>query len=461
MHMASELRRRACGIVAGAAFVFLCGVSSGVRAAPQMLFTQLGADENVSQGSILAIAQDSRGFLWFGTEDGLNRYDGYDVDHITHDREASASLPNNWVSALTQDRQGRLWIGTAGGGVVWRDPASGQFHLPNTADGKALVDPHADVRVLFFDRRERLWIGTRTTGVRVVDLRTGESRDYSRDLTDSGSLGDDSVLAICEDAGGALWVATSAGVDRIDPNSGQVTRLDERLRTLARPKVDKLAVRALRIDARGTIWMGSDVGLIRFDPVSDSLQLLRHRDDDATSLPDDRVSSIFEDDGQRLWIGTDGGLALLDRRTDRFTTFRNEATDRASLPDNHVVTLFQDRSGLLWVGTKSGGLARWNPRTWSFGHERLGSGDGDNVTSFAEDRHGVLWVGTLGGGIAAVNRATGRLSRYRHNPRNGSSLGDDNVMALIVDEADRVWIGTMQAGVERLDPHTGQPMAAA
>jgi len=431
------------------------GCPAVVRAASQMQFTQLGADENLSQGSVLAIVQDTKGYLWFGTEDGLNRFDGYDLEHITRGGDAGAGLPINWVAALAQDNKGRLWIGTSGGGVVWRDPIDGRFHRPTAPDGGALADPSADVRALHFDHDGRLWIGTRNAGLRVLDPESGKTSDFRHDPNDAASLSDDSVFAISEDSAGMLWIATLAGVDRLDPAAGHITRFGDRLRSLAGSKQTQITVKTLRIDTRGTLWMGTDAGLARFDPQSGSIDLLQHRASDATSLPDDTVSSILEDDEQRLWIGTSGGLALLDRRSGRFTTFRNVAADHSSLPDNHVVTLFQDRSGLLWVGTKSGGVARWNPRSWSFGEQRLGSGGDDNVTSFAEDRRGMLWVGTLGSGLASVNRTTGDIHRYRHDPRNRNSLSDDDVMALVIDDLDRVWIGTMHAGVERLDPHTG------
>ncbi len=442
-------------IYAASVLALVLGFPSILWGASPMLFTQLGADENLSQGSILAITQDSKGFIWFGTEDGLNRYDGYDLEHITHSLSLNTGIPNNWVSALTKDDQGRVWVGTSGGGVVWRDPTSGLFHRPVSANGKDLIDAHADVRALRFDQRGRLWIGTRDAGLQVVNLKSGETQEFHHDANNPASPSDNSVFSIREDGNGSLWIGTLTGIDRINPNTGLVTRFGDRLRSLMGPNVERLTVKAVHIDARGTIWIGSSEGLARLDPLSDSLELFRSDLKDNFTLPNNNVSAILEDTDQRLWVGTDKGLALFDRRTDQFTTFRNSPADRASLPDNHIVSLFQDRSGLIWVGTKSGGLARWNPRSWSFGQQRLGTLDADNVTSFAEDHHGSLWVGTMGGGLARLNHA-GQVSWYKHDAANSSSISDDNVMALIVDEQDRIWVGTMQSGVERFDPHTNQ-----
>ncbi len=436
-------------VFAGAA-AFADSVESTAR------FTRFGADEGLAQGAIHAITQDPTGYIWLATEDGLNRYDGYALTHIMRDRETVNGLPNNWVAALAQDQKGQLLVGTAGGGVVRRDPVNGRFFPLLDANGKSLVDPRAQVRALYIDADQRLWVGTRSAGLRVVDLRSNEVRDFRRDLTGAASLSDDSIFAIAADVNGVIWVGTALGIDSINPKSGRVTSRTARLAASLGVRSGPVKVQVLRVDSRGAIWIGTDHGLARFDPVSDAFEAIRRRQGDANSLPNDNVTAILEDAEQRLWVGTVDGLALLDRRTYRLTIFRNSPADLSSLPDNHIVSLFQDRSGLLWVGTKSGGTARWNPRSWSFGHRQLGKGEENNIASFVEDRQGTLWIGTLGSGLFAQNRATGALTRYRHDPRRASSLSDDNIMALAVDDQDRIWIGTMMAGVMRLNPRTGE-----
>src|SRR5262249_27087929 len=155
-------------------------------------------------------------------------------------------------------------------------------------------------------------------------------------------------------------VGTQMGLDRIDLNHGNVRRIDLR---------DALQVRALREDGRGKIWVGAAIGLARLDPMTGEAKWFKHDPRQPHSLPQGQVNALLIDSRQRLWIGGDNGLSLFDAKTGSFQNYRHDPADPDSLPDDQVMSLHEDRSGLLWVGTKFGGLAYWNPRTWSFGHQ--------------------------------------------------------------------------------------------
>jgi diguanylate cyclase (GGDEF)-like protein len=419
-------------------------------APPVMAFARLGSDEGLSPGAILAINQDAQGFMWFGTEDGLDRYDGYELRHFIHSRTDAASLPNNWVAALARDSAGQLWVGSDGGGLVYRDAASGRFLRP-AAMREPGLDPAAKIRAVHVDRAGRVWVATRNAGVYMIDLSRHETKHYHHEAARPESLGDDSVYAFEEDASGQIWLGTAAGLDSLDPRSGRIEHFDAQLSAAGVPHTVPAAVNTLLTDRRGNLWVGCDSGLVRIDAASAAVTFLRHRDGVADSLPNGRVTALLEDDEQRLWVGTSAGLALLDRRSDRFVVVGHDPTTQDSLPDSHITAIFQDRGGLLWVGTKTGGVARWNPRSWSFGHHRFGEEGADGVTSFALDSHGSLWIGSYGGGAASIDPATGVVTRYRRSRDSPLALRDDTVMAVLVDDRDRVWLGTMNHGIERID----------
>ncbi len=431
-------------------------VSSAARAeAPEMVFARLDSSAGLSQGGVMTIVQDAQGFLWFGTEDGLDRFDGYELRHFSYKSGTVGTLPNNWISALARDAAGRLWVGTDGGGLVWRDSELSRFQPPSAIGGQAIPDPTARVRALYVDRNGRIWVATRNAGVYLLDTARKQSRQFRHQEANPESLSDDSIFALAEDASGQIWIGTQSGLDRLDPDSGRIDHFGARLREAGVPNEAALKVNALYADARGTLWIGMDSGLAKFDAPAGAFTVLRHRAVDPNSLPDGRVTSLLEDDEQRLWVGTSDGLALLDRRTDTCVVLRHDPANPSSLPDNNVVSLYQDRSGQLWIGTKTGGLAHWNPRSWSFGHRRLTEG-ANNVTSFADDGRGTLWIGSFGAGVAALDSHTGALTRYHRGAASPLALRDDNVMALATDERRRVWIGTMSAGVEVIDPVHGE-----
>jgi len=200
-------------------------------------------------------------------------------------------------------------------------------------------------------------------------------------------------------------------------------------------------------------------GLCAWNPTTGTLTQFQHDPADSQSLPSNRVSALLEDPKGRLWVGTeDAGLSLLlDRAAGQFRQFAHEPSNVHGLSDNTIVSLFSDQAGVLWVGTKHGGVHKWNPHTWGFGHNPAGPKDGfaaANTTSFAEDLAGNLWVGSIGGGVTRVQRGTGEaLSLEQVFPE--FELADQRVMSLLTTRSGHLWIGTMTGGLQRLDLSTG------
>lgn len=421
-----------------------------------MAFERLSLEQGLSQSSVLSVFQDSRGFMWLGTEDGLNRYDGISFTTYRYDPSDSSSLPNNMVWAIAEDRDGDLWIGTEGGGVARWDRQSDRFvRIGGPAAGSAGLSPR--VRALHVAEDASLWIGTKDAGLARLEPRSGSLQRYRNDPGDATSLSHDGVYAIVPDRAGRLWVGTDGGLNRLDPRTGKFVRY---VHDAARP--DSLSddrIRAIFEDRDGRLWVGTlGGGLNRLEPSGERFRRYLHDSAQPASLGHDRVRSILEDGAGRLWIGTDGGLELLDRQRAAFQHYRNDPTDPGSLGDSNVMSLYQDRGGLLWVGTRSAGVHKWNPATWSFGHRTSlpsnPAGLGDKmVTSFAEDRAGTIWIGTFGAGLHTMDRLSGEIRRLTAPTAAGLS---DRVMSLASDPEGQLWIGTMDAGLSQLDPTTGR-----
>ncbi len=421
--------------------------------APEMIFSHLGADQGLNHGSITAIAQDSRGFLWFASEDGLDRYDGYEFKQYVHNRNAKNSLPNNWISALTTDKQGVLWIGSDGGGVVRRDESTDAFQALQSDNSPAA--PGDKIRAMYTDQSGRVWIGTKDAGVIVHESGQKADTRYAHVASDPTSLSAGPVYAFAEDSGGLIWVGTGAGLSRINPRTGKVESFTNQLRALATDPNAPLRVNALLVDSRGVLWVGLESGLVRFDVTHNKLEKIQIDKGKKSTAAFVSIYALLEDETQHLWAGSSNGLVLVDKRTLTSRSFVHDPTDHDSLPDNNVMSLFQDRSGLIWIGTKFAGAARWNPRSWSFGHHRLGADEANNVTSFTTDANGNLWAGSFGGGLRRIDHSTDLTRVYRHNAPEPFRIDDDNIMALATDANNRIWIGTLGAGLNRLDAQSG------
>jgi diguanylate cyclase (GGDEF)-like protein len=440
---------RVCAKLALAALCALPAFSSA--ATPPLSVQRYSLEDGLSQQAVNAITQDADGFMWFGTEDGLNRFDGYEFRQLRHDRANEQSLPNGWINALLATENG-LWIGADGGGLVFRSAQTGNLSTPEPLrDAEDLQR----VRALTRDSLGRIWIASREAGVGIFDPRTSELTRLRHSPTDPNSLSDNSIFWILPLRNGNKLIATGSGLDKISAANHEVTRIA--LPKELTPAGQPLRVRALAESADGMVWVGTDNGLGRYDPRNERWRVYRKSEQESTSLPDNRIQALLIDSAGRLWVGMVQGLAWFDAATETFASYRRDLVEARSLPDDTIMSLYEDRSGSLWIGTKFGGLAKWNPRTWSFGHTRARPEEGfseSNITAFAEDGIGRLWIGTFGGGINLVNRSTAQVSAVRHSSGARNSLSDDRVMALLEASDGAIWAGTMGGGLNRFDART-------
>ena len=444
----------------GARFTFVLGLvlagSSAAALGRPIRFERLSADQGLSQSTVMTVLQDSQGFMWFGTEAGLNRYDGRVVTVYRHDIHDSHSLPNDFVWSIAEDKTGDLWVATEGGGLARWERATDRF-VRYPVDSKGATGPASgQLRTVRVDRNGAVWVGTKDAGLSRFDPKAGAWLTFRHDPSDEKSLADDGVYSLHEDTTGRLWVGTNDGLSRFDAATGGFQSLRHepgKARTLSDNHI-----RGLHEDREGRLWVATfGGGLDVLSKGGDVIDHFRRDEKNPRSLADDFVHSVREDSAGRLWVATRGGLQL--RESDgSFTTYRHDPANPQSLGDSDVLSLFEDRGGVLWFGTRAGGAARFNPRTWSFGHvpaepanpQGLANG---YVTSFSEDGQGNLWIGTLGGGLHKRAAATGLMRRYA---RGDSGLSDDRVMALLHDRRNRLWVGTMEGGLNRYDPARGR-----
>ncbi len=441
-------------------------------ALPPLRFERLTLEDGLSQNAVLALFQDRQGFLWIGTQDGLNRYDGYGFAVYKNSPRDPNSLSHNSILAILQDRQGSLWVGTWGGGLNRFDPASGQVdrYQHDRANPASLADDV--VTSLALDRAGRLWVGT-LGGLDLFNPANNSFTHYRHDPQTLNSLSSDRVSCLFESADGRLWIGTGAlgspgnGLNRLDFASGQITRYVHDPANPASLSGDNVS--SVVEDGDGRLWVATGGyslpgdGLNRLDPLTGLVVRYTHDPADPASLGHDNLTRLFIDSAGRLWAATWGGgldQADLTQPSLRFTHHRNDPYDPQSLSANILWTILEDRSGVVWFGSVNGGLNKLNPQVQRFRLYRNNPADphslGFNVAGvFYEDRQGDLWVGGWGGGLDALNRQTDRFQHYRHAPGDPASLPDDTISALLEDHGGTLWVGSA-AGLARLDRATGR-----
>lgn len=453
---ASRLRILLAYLLSG---LLIGGVAPRFAHGGDRLFRTYGAAQGLSQSTVNAIVEDRQGFLWFGTQDGLNKFDAYEFFVYRHSRSDSLSISDNYIWSLVEDVRGNLWVGTLGGGLNCLPPDQSGFN------------------------------------------------HYSHDPANPQSLSSNNVTAVLADSDGTVWAATwGGGLNRIDPEKQTVERFALQLPHGVRDS--SANVRCLSRDHNGTLWLGTWQGLLAMNMRAGTWRLYQHDDTDPESISGNKIVFIKEDPHGNLWIGTyENGLNELDGRRSTFQHFRYNTTDPSSLGSDRLVaaefdvlgklwvatvdkgvdvvdvtsgvaehlrhdplnpgsigtdrvfSVYRDRAGEMWVGTADAGVCRVDPRPSGFklfrgGVNIPGTLSSNNIRAFAEDKFGNLWVGTVGGGLCRYDHTRNVFLRYRHAEGDPSSLSSDYVFSVLEGSDGRVWVGTQNDGVDSYDRRT-------
>jgi len=429
------------------------GISKGQR----LRFEHISIEQGLSQSTVFCMLQDSQGYMWFGTEDGLNRYDGYNFTVYKYDPENPNSFNGIWITSIYEDRSGVIWIGTRNSGLVRFDRDSETFtsfqNDPQTPHSLS----HNQVTAILEDQAGVLWIGT-PHGLNRFDRENGQFIQYQQDPNDPHSSSSNAVSSIYQDREGVLWIGTEGGgLGRYDQENEAFIQYQN---DPGDPhSLNDNNVRVIYQDLSGILWIGTDGGLSSFDRENDGFIHYQHDSDDPESLSSNQVRSIYQDREGALWIGTwGGGLDSLDRETETFIHFRHDPGDPHSISSDIIASIYQDREGVLWVGTVAGGLNKLDIGWRNFGLYQHNPNDpnslGSNlIRTFYEDRSGTLWIGATATGLDRFDRATGRWHHYEHDPDDLDSLSDNWVTCLYQDQSGVLWVGTNN-GLDSFDPAT-------
>ena len=430
-----------------------CIVGPVARAATDarpLVLEHLTPADGLPQSTVYATLQDSQGFVWIGTEDGLVRYDGHDLVCYTHSASAPAGLPGTWIYQIVEDSHHDLWMAIKDSGVARWNRATDTFTVYRHQPAKPDSLSSDSARALLVDARGRVWIGTSDAGIDILDPVSEHIEHLRHDPAKPDSLIDDRIFTLTLDRSGSLWIGTEAGLDRLP---GEARAFQHFRHSPADPhSLSGDQISRVLEDKSGDLWIATyDGGLTRMDRDGRVLQIFRHDPQRGTSLSSDDVRAVREDRVGHLWVGTVDGLNLLDRGTGIFIHYSHDGNDAGSLRDSFIMSLYEDSSGLMWIGTKAGGVSRWNPRSWDLGGHRPDWLRGKLVTAFADAPDNQVWVASLGGGLVRYDADSGEATDVDNIVGRPNALGDRRVMALHEDRRGALWIGTMTRGLSRLE----------
>ena len=435
--------------------IFFVTLVNGVFAQPgQIKFNNLTINDGLSFNTVHAIVKDEKGLMWFGTQDGLNKYNGYNFLVYKNDPKNRRSISHNDILVLFKDKKGNIWIGTNGGGLALYNSATDDFdnYLSEPDDSTSLSNN--SVTSIYEDEDGIFWIGT-YYGLNRFDPKT---KKFKR-LINSGKrefLSSNTISSISKAPNGRIWVSTyDKGLNCFDRKTLRSQPLKENLKNL--DVVKNSRVNRLFVDKKSKLWIGTaNDGLYSFQFSSGQIVHYAHQASLPFSIPGNGVNTIEEDEKGNFWIGLETkGLCYFDVKENKFYRYKRVSSNPNSITSNSIRILYKDNLDKIWIGTYAGGVNIYDKFNPPFFHYKPNTHT-NIINTFAETADGNLWIGTDGDGFCNFNRQNSKYSYFRRDTTTSNSLSHDGVVTLFADKKGKLWIGTYGGGVNIFDPKTRQ-----
>ncbi|MFD2034637.1 two-component regulator propeller domain-containing protein [Belliella marina] len=450
MHVFSEVTKGIISLVAIFFFGNVLLTHPTLAMGEEINFRRIQNENGLSKNTVYSVLEDQKGFMWFGSSDGIDRFDGYKFKDYRSMLIAQTGLTSTHVYSMVSDDQGYIWLGMEEG-LCRFDPVIEQFTLFKNIESKQ--DPSLSndyVTGLLLDQEGQLWLGTRY-GLSRFDKENLEFQNFS--ISSEGEKDErDKPQGLFQDSKGIIWLGVQNTLKLFNPKIGQFTDLPKPF-----GDIDNLHGKHVRVviqDQSGMYWIGTEhAGVFVYDAIHQSVENLTT----SNGLGSNMVRDIHPVSDSDIWIGTRNGLSVFNKKTNEISNHVYDKFNTASLSNNSVRKIWSDQQKNVWVATYLGGINIHHPTANNFYtfREELGQSGGLNhpvVGSVVADRDGNLWIGTSGGGLNYFDRSTGEFSYHVHTT-DGNSLINDDVKALALDDLGNLWIGTF-AGLSYLDTKT-------
>ncbi len=437
-------------------FLLVCGRASAQST--EYRFMKLNANDGLSNNQVTCFLKDSRGFMWFGTISGLNRYDGRNVRVFLNDMRDSTSLLNNNVIKLFEDPDGKIWVTTIEGTTIY-DPHKENFIRNTISYVQRFALPDASVTDIIRDKKGNYWFVHDTQGLyRYQPGSKSVAKKTTRIVFAKGNQTENNQIAsIKEDKRGHIWVVHKNGtLDRLRADGRKLLARNTFLKN--RNKAQQLLYNCA-IDRDGDLWLyvlRANQGVFYLNAKTNSFKKIGEKKGNSR-LNSNIIQGIVEDNRGLIWIGTDhGGINILDKKTWKITYLLHDEDNNKSLSQNTINSLYKDNSGIIWTGTYKDGINYHHENIFRFtlyenNRSKPESLPYNDFNRFAEDEKGNLWLGGNGGGLIYFDRTKNTYTSYVSKPGDPNSLGSDVIVSLLIDRDKKLWVGTYYGGLSCFD----------